>query len=96
MKWSLVASMAGVRMMGETWPTIAMPPATLIMIETEHFISIIRVIALRLQAIGADLVGQPVAAPFLIKIEQHATAMFGHEFSCAAQLVTTIAFQTAK
>ncbi|MFO0706457.1 MAG: cupredoxin domain-containing protein [Nitrospira sp.] len=33
MKWSIVITMVGVLMMNMAWPTTAMPPATLIMIE---------------------------------------------------------------
>ncbi len=61
--------------------------------EAENFIGIIGVIAIMLQTIGVDLVGDAVAAPFLIEIEQHAAAMLGHILHRTAQLVAAIAFQ---
>jgi hypothetical protein len=61
--------------------------------EAENFIGIIRVIAIMLQTVSIDLVGQTVAAAFLIEIEQNPAAMLGHVLNRAAQLIAAIAFQ---
>ncbi len=70
--------------------------ATLIEAESEHFIGMISVQSLRLQVLGADFVGEPVAAAFLIQIEQHAAAVLGHVARSVSQLVPAIAFEAAE
>ena len=43
-----------------------------------------------------DLVGEAVAASFLIEIEQHAAAAFRHGAHGVAQLVAAVAFEAAE
>ncbi len=70
--------------------------AALIVVETEHFVGVVGIETLRLQFVGADLVGKPVAATFLIQIQQHAAAILRHETRGVAQLVAAIAFEAAE
>ena len=55
-----------------------------------------RIEPLILKRIGAHLVGEADAAPFLIEIEQNARALGAHLGQCAAQLGAAVAFETAK
>ena len=70
--------------------------APLVEAEAEDFICVIGVVAPRLQAIGANLVGEAVAAPFLVEIEDHAAAVFRHVAGGVAQLVAAVAFERAE
>ena len=67
--------------------------AALVETEAENFIGIIGVIAIMLQTIGIDLVGDAVTAPLLVEIKQHAAAILGHILHGAAQLIAAITFE---
>jgi hypothetical protein len=70
--------------------------AALVEAEAQHLVGVIGVPALALQLIGAHLVGDAVAAPFLVQIKQHASAVLGHEAHRPAQLVAAVAFQASE
>ena len=71
---------------GEIEPPLIEPKA-------EDFVGIVGIIAIVLQSVGLNLIGNTIAAAFLVEVEQHATAILGHISYRAAQLVAAIAFQ---
>ena len=64
-----------------------------VQIEAQRLVGFVGVVALRLEPIGADLVGDAVPAPFLIEVEQDAAPVLGHPAHCPAQLVAAIALE---
>ena len=70
--------------------------AALILAEAQKLIGVVGVEALFLQAIGADLVGEAVAASLLVEVEHDAAALLAHGPDRAAQLIAAIAFKAAE
>ena len=70
--------------------------AALVRIEAEDLVGVVGVVALRLELVGADLVGDAVPASFLVEIEQDAALVLGHVAHGVAQLVAAIAFEAAE
>src|SRR4029077_17144203 len=63
----------------------------LVVVEAERGIGVDGIEALILQRIGAHLVGEPEAAPFLLEIKNNAAALFVEPLGREAELVTTVA-----
>ena len=70
--------------------------SALVVIEAKNLVRIVSVITSRLQIISVDLVGEAIAAPLLIQIEQNAAVARRHVADGAAELVAAVAFETAE
>mmetsp|Transcript_114 Transcript_114/g.332 ORF Transcript_114/g.332 Transcript_114/m.332 type:complete len:271 (-) Transcript_114:415-1227(-) len=73
----------------------AQPKIPFIILKPQPMIGLHRIKTLILERIGAHLVGQPNASPFLTEVEQDACALGPHLGQRPAQLRAAIAFQTA-
>ena len=70
--------------------------APLVETEAECLVCIVGVVALLLELIGADLVGNPVSPPLLIEVEQDTALPRSHLFHRVVELVATIALEAAE
>ena len=70
--------------------------AALVLVEAQHLVGVVGVVALRLELVGADLVGDAVPAALLVEIEQDAALAFRHVADGVAELVAAIAFEAAE